>query len=213
MVAQGISEVEIAAKLGVDHTTISKYIKALKLISQQFIYDITKSDFTYYYKQCVDMAKFILRKQSEIVDKENITKQDICIAKVLGDLFNTIGTLNRYYNAAPHMHRTPMQRAYATDRFGIRPGTRTHKLTPEEEEQLLKEIEEDDAKEEAAERKEACSSNSNDESFDNIDLDKEDSLYEAEKEMIRSGKAMFVGTDVRTGALIIDGYPDEFDTN
>lgn len=35
MVAQGISEVEIAAKLGVDNTTISKDIKALKLISQQ----------------------------------------------------------------------------------------------------------------------------------------------------------------------------------
>jgi predicted transcriptional regulator len=60
MVAQGISEVEIAAKLGVDNTTISKDIKALKLISQQFIYDITKSDFTYYYKQCLDMVKFIL---------------------------------------------------------------------------------------------------------------------------------------------------------
>ena len=82
MVAQGISEVEITAKLGVDNTTISKDIKALKLISQQFIYDITKSDFTYYYKQCLDMVKFVLREQSEIVDKENITKQDMCRAKV-----------------------------------------------------------------------------------------------------------------------------------
>jgi DNA-binding NarL/FixJ family response regulator len=51
MTAQGITEVEIAAKLGVDNTTISRDIKALKLISQQFIYDITKSDFTFYYKQ------------------------------------------------------------------------------------------------------------------------------------------------------------------
>jgi hypothetical protein len=58
MVAQGISEIEIVAKLG----EISKGIKALKLISQQFIYDITKSGFTYYYKQCLDMVKFILRK-------------------------------------------------------------------------------------------------------------------------------------------------------
>lgn len=45
MVMQSMTEVEIAKKLGVDDTTISKDIKALKLISQQFIYDITKSDF------------------------------------------------------------------------------------------------------------------------------------------------------------------------
>ena len=183
MVAQGMSEVEIAAKLGVDNTTISKDIKALKLISQQFIYDITKSDFTYYYKQCLDMVKFILRKQSEIVDKENITKQDMCKAKILGDLLNTISTLNGYYNAAPNMHRTPMQIAYATDRFGVRPGTRTYnnKLTPEEIED-----------------------------FDNIDLDKEDSLDETEKEMIRSGKAMIVGRD-STGELITDEHPYDDD--
>lgn len=183
MVAQGISEVEIAAKLGVDNTTISKDIKALKLISQQFIYDITKSDFTYYYKQCLDMVKFVLRKQSEIFDKENITKQDMCRAKVLGDMLNTINTLNGYYNAAPNMHRSPMRMAYDTDRFGVRPGTRTHKLTRAEEVRLLKEIEEDDAKEAAAELKEACSSNSNYENFDNVDLDKEDSLDEIEKEI------------------------------
>src|ERR671918_1452376 len=83
MVAQGISEVEIAAKLGVDNTTISKDIKALKLISQQFIYDITKSDFTYYYKQCLDAVKLILRKQWEIADKEHLTRQDMDRAKIL----------------------------------------------------------------------------------------------------------------------------------
>jgi hypothetical protein len=179
-----MSEVEIAAKLGVDNTTISKDVKALKLISQQFIYDITKSDFTYYYKQCLDVVKLILRKQCEIVDKENITKKDMYRAKVLGDLSNTINILNGYYNAAPNMHRTPMQMAYATERFGIRPGTMTHnnKLTPEE-------------------------------NFDNIDLEKEDSIDETEKEMIRSGKAMIVGRDVRTGELIIDDHPDDFGTD
>ena len=63
LVTQSYTEVEIAAKLGVDNTTISKDIKALKLISQQFIYDITKSDFTFYYKQCLDTVKLVLRKQ------------------------------------------------------------------------------------------------------------------------------------------------------
>jgi IS30 family transposase len=60
MIAQGMSEVDIAAKLGVDNTTISKDVKALKLISQQFIYDITKSDFTFYYKQSLDTVKLVL---------------------------------------------------------------------------------------------------------------------------------------------------------
>lgn len=46
LLAQGMTEIEIGKKLGVDNSTISKDIKALKLISQQFIYDITKSDFT-----------------------------------------------------------------------------------------------------------------------------------------------------------------------
>ena len=82
------------------------------------------------------------------------------------------------YDAAPRMHRTPMQIAYGTDRFGIRPGTRTHKLTPED--------------------------------FDNLDLDKEDYLDEGEKETIRTGKAMIVGRDNRTGELIIDDHPDDW---
>ena len=124
MVTQGLTEVEIATKLGVDDTTISKDIKALKLISQQFIYDITKSDFTYYYKQCLDAVKLILRKQYEIVDKERITKEDVWRAKVLADMLNTVSTINDYYKAAPEIHQTPMQRVLSEERFGVRPGTK-----------------------------------------------------------------------------------------
>src|SRR5918996_4046880 len=92
MIAQGMTEVSIAAKLGVDNSTISKDVKALKLIPQQFIYDITKSDFTYYYKQCLDMTKLVLRKQWEIVDKEGgrVTKEDIYKAMVLADILSTV---------------------------------------------------------------------------------------------------------------------------
>lgn len=43
-----------------------------------------------------------------------------------------------------------------------------------------------------------------------IDLNKEDSLAETKKEMIRSGKAMIVGRDLRTGELIIDDHHDDF---
>ena len=149
MVAQGMTEVSIAEKLGVDNTTISKDVKALKLISQQFIYDITKSDFTYYYKQCLDMVKFVLRRQMEIVGKDTITKEDMDRAKVLVDILGTVATINEYYSAAPRMHKTPIQTAYDVDSLGIRPGTRIRKMTPEEEEQMLKDWAEDNAAEEA----------------------------------------------------------------
>jgi DNA-binding CsgD family transcriptional regulator len=148
MIAQSMTEVEIAEKLGVDNSTISKDIKALKLISQQFIYDITKSDFTYYYKQCLEMVKLILRKQWEIVDKEQITKEDMDKAKILVDIMNTVNTINGYYNAAPALHRSPLQKVFDNDNFGIRPGSRTriYKMTPEEEEAEFKAWEEEDAK-------------------------------------------------------------------
>lgn len=148
MVTQSYTEVEIAAKLVVDNTTISKDIKALKLISQQFIYDITKSDFTYYYKQCLDMVRLILCKQCEIVDKERITKEDVYRAKILSDMLSTVSTINDYYKAAPDLHQTPMQRVLlnSDERFGVRPGTKRkiYKMTPEDEAQMLKEWEEED---------------------------------------------------------------------
>jgi hypothetical protein len=149
LVTQSYTEVEIAAKLGVDNTTISKDIKALKLISQQFIYDITKSDFTYYYKQCLDAVKLILRKQYDIVDKKCITKEDVWRAKILADMLNTVSTINDYYKTAPDMHKSPIQKVLSERDFGIRPGTKIHKLTLEEEKEELKTLEEWDAIEEA----------------------------------------------------------------
>ena len=152
MIVQGMTEVAIAAKLRVDNTTISKDVKALKLISKQFIYDITKSDFTYYYKQCLDAVKLILRKQCEIVDKECITKEDVWRAKVLADMLNTVSTINDYYKAAPDMHQSPMQKILGEDRFGIRPGTKAEihdRQTYDNEEEEEHTLEEWDAIEEA----------------------------------------------------------------
>jgi IS30 family transposase len=109
LITQSYSELEIAKKLGVDNSTISKDIKALKLISQQFIYDVTKSDFTFYYKQCLDAVKLILRKQWEIAEKEHISSQDMNRAKILSDILNTVATISEYYSAAPRLHKSPMQ--------------------------------------------------------------------------------------------------------
>lgn len=54
MLAQSMTEREIADKLGVDQSTVSRDIKALKQLSQKFVYDLAKSDLAFYYKQCMD---------------------------------------------------------------------------------------------------------------------------------------------------------------
>jgi IS30 family transposase len=54
LLAQSMTETEIAQELNVDQSTISRDVKALKELSQQFIYDLAKSDLAYYYKQSLD---------------------------------------------------------------------------------------------------------------------------------------------------------------
>ena len=148
LLAQGMTEIEIGKKLGVDNSTVSKDIKALKLISQQFIYDITKSDFTFYYRQCLELVKFVLKKQVEIVDTEEcIPEAGMRKAKILSDILNTVSTLNEYYKSASSLHRSPALEALNADQFGLRPGSRVHKMTPEEEDELLEQMRKDDEEE------------------------------------------------------------------
>ena len=54
LLAQSMTESEIAQELNVDQSTISRDVKALKQMSQQFVFDLAKSDLPYYYKQSVD---------------------------------------------------------------------------------------------------------------------------------------------------------------
>jgi IS30 family transposase len=42
-----MTESEIAQELNVDQSTISRDVKALKQLSQQFVYDLAKSDLAY----------------------------------------------------------------------------------------------------------------------------------------------------------------------
>jgi len=49
-----MTETEIAEELNVDQSTISRDVKALKVLSQRFVFDFAKSDLEYYYKQCID---------------------------------------------------------------------------------------------------------------------------------------------------------------
>jgi IS30 family transposase len=54
LIAQSMTETEIAEQLNVDQSTISRDVKALKEMSQQFVFDLAKSDLAYYYKQSID---------------------------------------------------------------------------------------------------------------------------------------------------------------
>jgi IS30 family transposase len=52
--AQSMTEIEIAEKLNVDQSTISRDVKALKEMSQQFVFDLAKFDLACYYKQSIN---------------------------------------------------------------------------------------------------------------------------------------------------------------
>src|SRR6185312_11665338 len=85
MLAQSMTEQEIADKLGVDRSTISRDIKALKLLSQRFVFDLAKSDLAYYYKQCINGIEEVRRKCWEIFkgqnnNNSNLTPKDKLLA-------------------------------------------------------------------------------------------------------------------------------------
>jgi transcriptional regulator with XRE-family HTH domain len=54
LLSRSFTEEEIAEQLGISQPTISRDIKVLKSESQQFVYDLAKSDLAYYYKQSLD---------------------------------------------------------------------------------------------------------------------------------------------------------------
>lgn len=76
MLAQSVTESEIAKKLDVDQSTISRDIKALKQMSQQFVFDLAKSDLVYHYQQCINGIEEVRRKAWELIrDDEEEQRQ------------------------------------------------------------------------------------------------------------------------------------------
>jgi IS30 family transposase len=75
-------ESEIAQKLNVDQSTISRDIKALKQMSQQFVFDLAKSDLAYHYQQCINGIEEVRRKAWELIrDDEEEKEQQSLILK------------------------------------------------------------------------------------------------------------------------------------
>ena len=77
LLAQSMTEQEIADNLGVDRSTISRDIKVLKVLSQRFVFDLAKSDLAYYYKQCIDGIEEVRRKSWEIFKGQNNSNSNL----------------------------------------------------------------------------------------------------------------------------------------
>ena len=81
LLAQSMTESEIAKSLKVDQSTISRDIKVLKKLSQQFVYDLAKSDLAYCYKQCLDGIEEVKRRGWDIFNGlNNLTPRNKLLA-------------------------------------------------------------------------------------------------------------------------------------
>ena len=80
LLAQSMTESEIAQMLGVDQSTISRDVKALKELSKQFVYDLAKSDLAYGYKQCIDGVEEVKRYAWSIFKNEQLGPKDKILA-------------------------------------------------------------------------------------------------------------------------------------
>ena len=66
LLEQSMTETEIAYELKVDQSTISRDVKVLKEMSQEFVFDLAKSDLAYYYKQCIDGIEEVRGRFSKV---------------------------------------------------------------------------------------------------------------------------------------------------
>jgi IS30 family transposase len=76
LLAQSITESEIAKKLNVDQSTISRDIRALKQMSQQFVFDLAKSDLAYQYQQCINGIEEVRRKAWELIRRDEEKEEE-----------------------------------------------------------------------------------------------------------------------------------------
>jgi IS30 family transposase len=84
MLAQSITEIEIAQQLNVDQSTISRDIKALKEMSQKFVFDLAKSDLPYYYTQSIDGIEEAKKEAWKIYrDEKSSVKEKLAALKLI----------------------------------------------------------------------------------------------------------------------------------
>lgn len=80
LLAKSFTEIEIAQQLGVNQSTISRDIKVLKRTSQQFVYDLARSDLAYYYKQSIDGIEEAKKEAWKIYNDEAVADREKLLA-------------------------------------------------------------------------------------------------------------------------------------
>jgi DNA-binding transcriptional ArsR family regulator len=84
LLAQSMSETKIAQELNVDQSTISRDIRVLKQLSQQFVFDLAKSDLAYYYKQSIDGIDEARKELWKIYNNGKLTvKEKVLTLKII----------------------------------------------------------------------------------------------------------------------------------
>jgi IS30 family transposase len=98
LLAKCISEDEIAKQLGVDQSTISRDIKALKISAQKWVYDLAKSDLAYSYKQSIDGLNEVNKEAWKIYNDSINMKTKLQALKVVRESSESIFNL---FNQGP----------------------------------------------------------------------------------------------------------------
>jgi DNA-binding transcriptional ArsR family regulator len=80
LLSRSFSETEIARRLGVDQSTISRDVKVLKESAQQFVYDLAKSDLAYYYKQSIDGIEEAKKESWKIYNDQTVPIKEKLLA-------------------------------------------------------------------------------------------------------------------------------------
>lgn len=86
LLARAKNETECAIELGVSQGTISNDIKALKEMSQQFVFDLARSDLAHYYRQelrSIEEAKRIAWQICDDTTQNTTTKERLFALKII----------------------------------------------------------------------------------------------------------------------------------
>jgi hypothetical protein len=88
LVAKSMTEREIAAQLNISQSTIHRDIEALREMSNQFVYDLAKSDLAFFYSQAmtgIDGATRGIWKMLDDPDNKEIDMKRLAAFKTLID--------------------------------------------------------------------------------------------------------------------------------
>jgi hypothetical protein len=83
--ALGQTEAEMAAELDVDQKTISTDLKALRHLSQQFVFDLAKSGLAAYYKQSIDGIEYVLNKSYKLIKAGLVPQYELLALRLIKD--------------------------------------------------------------------------------------------------------------------------------